>query len=678
MLSLRTRPIDGCVAFLAIGFLCLAAPVAAQVRNAKELRSLSLTEEEDGPPVHLTGVVTFSDPPSTVFIQDETAGTFFRLDSRTSPQPGDEVEVRGRAFPGLYLPGIEDAEFTVLSHSGVLDPIPVSYDDLMSGRFHYQRVVVEGIVRTVVPEEEAGSLARIAMGSRVIEVHVEQPPTGLELVDCRVTVAGLAAGHINARRQLVEPYLRCAGWSEIEILKNAVKEESIPEISSVELLNFTVEGQGGHRVRMSGTVLASFPGGKLFLRDEGSAISVRLRYPDGSIRQGDQLVVIGFPEMSSFSASLADASVAVHENGESLPEPKILPVRDLMNGEADGDLVSIEGELIDLYRTGTGGMLTLQSDGVTLQARTPAFPEELTPGSRVKATGIFQVETTRAYSYRSEPESVSLRLRSLSDLRVLASPSWWTPQKLAIAAITLLVAVALAGLWIGSLRRQVGRQTVALRETIEHEATLEERQRIAREFHDTLEQELAGLSLRLDAAVAHGAQEKLKGLLDGSRKLVSRIQMETRDLVSDLRDTSGAGDDLEAALRELVENQTAGIGPDFSLETEAQFNGASLPPRTVHHLKMIAREAIANAMKHSGAQKIELRAGLGEDDVKVEIADDGTGFDATERTRGMPGHFGCMGIRERCEKIGATVEWVSNPDKGTTVCVRLPMEKPEK
>jgi len=673
MPTLRTRPINGCAAVVLIVLCAFAGSVEAQIENAKELRSLSFAEVEEGPSIHLTGVVIFSDPPSTIFIQDKTAGTFFRLDSRTPPEPGDRVEVRGRAFPGLYVPGIEEAEFEVIAHSGVPEPIAVSYDDLMSGRFHYQRVAVEGIVRTVELEEEAGSLVRVALGSRVVEIHVEQPPTNRNLVDCRIIVAGLAAGHINARRQLVEPYLRCADWSEVTVVDLAPKAAEIPGISATELLNFSVEGQGGHRVKMSGTVLAAFPGGKLFLRDEGSAIGVRLLFPDGAIEQGDELVVIGFPEMNGFSASLADASVLVREKGDHPPEPTILPIRDLMNGEADGDLVSIEAELIDLYRTGSGGTLTLQKDGVTLQARTPNFPEEMTPGSRVRAIGIFQIETTRAFSYRSEPESVSLRLRSLSDLETLARPAWWTPQRLAGAAIALLVAVGLAGLWIGSLRRQVSRQTVALRETIEHEATLEERQRIAREFHDTLEQELAGLSLRLDAAVAYGAREKLKGLLEGSRNLVLRIQMETRNLVSDLRDTSGGDTDLELALRDLVEDQPAEIGPEFSLQTEPGAEITSLPPRSVHHLKMIAREAIANAMKHSGAEKIKLQLGRENDAVTMKIGDDGSGFDTVEKTRGSPGHFGCMGIRERCEKIGATVDWRSAPDKGTTVCVKLPI-----
>lgn len=651
----------------------------AELTTALEVRSLGLAQAEEEPPVRLTGVVTFSDPPSTVFIQDETAGTFFRLQGRTPPLPGDEVEVRGQAFPGLYLSGIQEADFEVLSRPGIPEAIPATYDDLMSGRLHYQRVAIEGIVRTVTPKEEAGSIVRLAVGSRVIEIHVEKPPpTNRDFVDCRVSVSGLAAGHINARRQLVEPYLRCADWAEFSVLEPAVPTERVPGVSSSELLNFDVEGHGGHRVKIGGTVLAAFPGGEVFLRDGESAIGVTLLVPDPAIRPGDYLAVVGFPEMSRFSAALADASSIGHEAREHVPDPRNLSPRELMDGEADEDLVAVEADLVDFYRTDSGGVLVLQRDGLTIQARTPGFPEDLTAGSRVRATGICQVETTRSSSYRSEPESVSLRLRSPSDIEVLAQPGWWTPQRLVHATIALLVAVALAGLWIGLLRRQVSRQTVALRHRIEHEAALEERQRIAREFHDTLEQELAGLSLRLDAAVAHGPRDKLKGLLEGSRSLVSRIQLETRNLVSDLRDTQAGSADLEAPLRELVARQPAGVGPEVVLHIEPDTAIPALPSRTVHHLKMIAQEAITNALKHSGAEQIHLTMEIVDDALLMEIVDDGRGFDFETETQGGSGHFGCMGIRERCSRIGAEVKWSGGEGEGTRLTVRMPLSFPEK
>lgn len=659
-----------------VGAVCgFELTASAQLKTALEVRSLSVEKAEQNPKVELTATVIFSDPPATIFVQDDTAGTFFRLNSRKPPVPGDVVKVTGQAFNGLYLPGIEDCTFEVLENRGIPDPIPATYDDLISGRYHYQRVSIDGVVRTIAPEGEAGSVARVAMGSRLVEVHVEQPPLSTQnFVDARVTVAGLAAGHINDRRQLVEPYLRSADWSEFSVTREAVPVEKVAELSPEQLLTFEVEGQGGHRVRIEGVVLARFPRGELFLRDGESAIGVQLLTPNNSLNPGDRVAVVGFPEMSRFSASVVDATLVDQQPGVRMPIPRSLTADEMMDGRADGDLVRMKATLTDFYRTGPGGVLVLQQGDKTVQAKTPSIPPDLVAGSEVSVTGVCQVETTKTSSYRSQPESISLRLRSPEDIAILAAPGWWTTERLITLLVVLIVIVTLAMLWIGLLRRQVVRQTVALRHRIEHEAALEERQRIAREFHDTLEQELAGLSLRLDAAVAHGGEGKLVGLLDGSKSLVSRIQMETRNLVSDLRDTSSGTGDLIGALRELVSNQHPDLGPRVSFKVKENTLVPVLPQRTVHHLKMIAREAIANAMKHSEADQIDISLSVEDGALLLKVADNGNGFEVESETRGKSGHFGCMGIRERCSRIDATVDWVSETGEGTMIEVKLPIK----
>lgn len=670
----RCRP-----AVLLVAGLWLAdASGAEPLRTAREVRSLPVAQAESGLAVDLTGVVTFSDPPNTAFIQDGTAGTFFRLEGAPAPQPGDAVRVRGRTFPGLYLPGIEEAAFEILSHQGQPEAVPATYDDLMSGRYHYQRVAVEGIVRSVTPEEEGSTLVQLALGSRRVEVRVELPDSsGLDWIDARVRVTGLAAGHINARRQLVAPYLRCADWSSVERLRAGTAPGEAPRLSAEQLLNFDAAGQGGHRVRVRGTVLAAFPRGEVYLRDEASAIAVRLLGAEPGPVPGELVEVAGFPEMDRFSASLADATLVAREPATGPVEPVAATFAQLLEGGRDGDLVRVTATLIDRFRTDAGEVLVLQQGSRSLRAHLPeAAAAGLTPGSQLSVAGICQVESTLGSEYRSTPASVSLRVRSAADLAVLASPSWWTVRRLGAGLAIALVAMLLAGLWIVLLRRQVAGQTVALRHRIEHEAALEERQRLAREFHDTLEQELAGLSLRLDAAITRGVDEKLQGLLEGSRGLVSRIQTETRNLVSDLRDSGDEPGTLATALQTLAGRQPTDLGPVIHLSAPPADHLVPLPPRTVHHLKMIAGEAVSNALKHAGASRIDLVLEADAAGVVMKIVDDGRGFDADRETRGRPGHFGCMGIRERCARLGATVVWHSHPGTGTTVEVRLPSATP--
>lgn len=654
----------------------------AQIDTALGVRSLSFAEAEGGPAVDLTGVVVFSDPPNTVFLQDNTAGTFFRLEGKAAPQAGDRVRVRGRAFPGLYLPGIEEARFEIIAHAGLPEVIPASYEDLASGRYHYQGVAVEGIVRRIVSESEAGSVVVVALAARTLEVRVDQPPQQQQqLVDAWVRITGLAAGEINNRRQLVEPYLRCRDWTEFEILEAAPSIEATPEVTPETLLTFRVEGRAKRRVRMRGVVLASFSNGRIYLRSGESAIEISLLESAPDLRVGDAVEVAGFPEIERFNASLIDALLVPSENPIDPGDPQAVRVSlgDLNNGEHDADLVSVTARLSDWYRVGKGAVLVLQGEsGPAVQVSTPAVPKDLAAGAELQVTGICLVESTRHSQYRSMPDAVSLRARSADDIVILKAASWWTAGRLAGALLALLCTISLAALWIFLLRRQVLRQTSALRKGIEYEAALEERQRLAREFHDTLEQDLTGLSLRLDAASATvnatamdgDSDSNMRGFLEGSRRLVSQIQSETRNLVADLREEPEKLADLGAALPDVIAQPPGDAGPKitFSISDELP----ALPSRTAHHLKMIAREAVTNALKHAQASRVEISIEFANDTLTLCIHDDGVGFEADAETRGKPGHFGCMGMRERARKFGADIHWKSSPGEGCVVVVRLP------
>ena len=169
--------------------LALAAPVRAELTRAVEVRSLSYDAAKAGPQARLRGTVTFIEGPGAVFIQDETAGTFFRPAQLDKLRPGDVVEVTGPAQPGNYLPGIGLATYRILGHGPLPPAVSVGYDDLQSGRYHYQRVAVEGIARSVTPFGEGRSVLRIDVSSRIVEAWVD---AGIEdenaIIDSRVRV----------------------------------------------------------------------------------------------------------------------------------------------------------------------------------------------------------------------------------------------------------------------------------------------------------------------------------------------------------------------------------------------------------------------------------------------------------------------------------------------------------
>ncbi len=678
--NLRT-PVTGASAFrwlllLASGLLCAAAPGAEiPLTTALAVRSLPPEEAAKKLPVELRGTVVFVEGPrGSALVQDETAGTFVRDLGGGTLRMGDEVAVKGVTTPGMYLPGIEQATYETLGHQAVPPGTPATYADLLSGRYHYQRVAVEGIVHAVtVTGDEARTILSLAMEQDLLEVRVYAPPKeGGSLVDSRVRIEGLAAGSINNRRQLVQPNVWLQDWSGLKVLEAAPPESEVPTISGSKLLAFQVVGQGGHRVRVAGTVIAALPDGAVFIRDGTTALGLQF-LPPVSLSTGTRIEAVGFPKMQRFSAALASASLVQQEPG---PEPWATEasVADLLSGTCDNDLVAVMATLSGCFRTEDGYVLVLQDRGGTIRAQVPPLAHEPPTGARVRVIGICQVESSTISGVKSLPRMVSLRGRSPGDVTVLSSPSWWTVPRITLAAGVLLLAVVLAALWIMALRRQVRRQTTALRRRIELEAAHEERLRIAREFHDTLEQGLAGLSLRLEAVHARGIDEKSGQLLRASRGLVSQIQAETRSLVSELREPSQESADLVAALREIVAEHPAGCGPALELEA-----GTSLPPlpsRTVHHLRMITREAVTNALKHARARRIRVTVDVKDGRLRMIIADDGQGFNPEVPRGGRAGHFGCIGIEERCEKLGAGARWQSAPDQGTTVEIELSLEQP--
>lgn len=658
---------------------------SAELTRAIDIRTLPYEQSLEKLPVDLTATVGFVESSTTVFVQDDTAGTHLHFKpGRNDLHVGDQVRLRGTTTAGLYFPGVDVTELQVLGHGAAPTAAPASYEDLATGRFHYQRVVVEGLGRTLTPLDENRSLLRLAMGSRVIEVRVDSPPESAPaVIDARLRVTALAAGGINDRRQLVFPYLRVTDWNDVLITQPATPPESLPVTSVATFLRFGAADEPHHRVRIRGTVLAAFDDGRVFLRDATPPPPPREKPKDESpkppqspsvaihlgtavnLTPGHLAEITGFPIMAGFSASLADAQVLSTEPAESATASAV-SLTEFQNGSHDADLVQITTPAVlnDFFRTNDGHELRFTSAGTSIRAfLVNAPPPTLEIGSACRLTGICLIESSTDKGFRSQPERASLLLRSIADVQVLSAAPFWTAKKLIIAIAILVGIILLTLFWITQQRRHITR----LERRIAHQATLDERQRIAREFHDTLEQELAGLSLRLDAATTRPLEDKARNLLETSRSLVSRIQSEARNLVSDLRDTEHVTT-LAEALQTL-----ASRAPESIVITADVHPVPFIPPHAAHHLRMIAQEAVTNALKHAQASEITLHLSSTPSLLTLRVSDNGRGFDPNAETHGKPGHFGCIGIRERCLKIGASADWHSQRGQGTVLTIALPL-----
>jgi two-component system, NarL family, sensor histidine kinase UhpB len=194
----------------------------------------------------------------------------------------------------------------------------------------------------------------------------------------------------------------------------------------------------------------------------------------------------------------------------------------------------------------------------------------------------------------------------------------------------------------------------------------EERARVARDLHDEVNQSLTGLLLRLEA-VREAAPPELEPELAATRSLANQAMQELLSLARQLRPTALDDLGLAAAIAGQLE-QVERSGLAAELTTEGDFSDLDDDVQLVVY--RVAQEALTNAARHSGAQRIATSLRRTSDGVDLEISDDGRGFAFEQSERGL----GIGGMRERALLIGAELTIESRPGDGTTVRLSVPRD----
>jgi signal transduction histidine kinase len=243
---------------------------------------------------------------------------------------------------------------------------------------------------------------------------------------------------------------------------------------------------------------------------------------------------------------------------------------------------------------------------------------------------------------------------------VIKPPFYRTLWFSVLAALLLLgLVVALYRLRVRAIRSQF-------------DAILAERNRIAREIHDTLAQGFVGVSVQLELTAHLLAQSQLleaRQQVDRTRDLVREGIADARRSIWDLRAT-GAQATLPARLTHLVEQTSTA-----NLKTETNIGGTyrALPPSIENEVLRIAQEALANVVRHSRATRATVDLRYHPDELALIVTDNGVGFQATDPTLPAKGHFGLQGMRERAAQITGSLT-VDSSQSGTRVTLHLPLE----
>lgn len=236
--------------------------------------------------------------------------------------------------------------------------------------------------------------------------------------------------------------------------------------------------------------------------------------------------------------------------------------------------------------------------------------------------------------------------------------------------LVLCVSAGLLLLWM--LHRLRVRQLTA-RERARMADLLGERERIARELHDTLLQSTQALMLRFGAAArAMSLPPAADSILRATLQSAEDVIAEGRDRIHDLRAAPPAGGDLGRALAKLGRELAGQHGTQFASHTHGRL--FPLPAVTEDAVFRIGREALLNAFAHAAARRIELTLRTAHNRLHLQVCDDGVGLPPEIQRNGFaPGHWGLQGMREQTERLHGQLRISAKPDGGTLVDFSVPL-----
>lgn len=377
------------------------------------------------------------------------------------------------------------------------------------------------------------------------------------------------------------------------------------------------------------------------------------------IALGDEVEVTG--EMTIASEPQISQGKVRRLWGGSMPLPLSVTPDQAADGENDLFLVQTIAELVSFTPAGlTGVRLNLRGGHQTFSAVLPSDSLEgelpatsLQPGATLRLTGILEVNHGADAGHG---DAFTLQLRTLEDIEVVEPPSWWT-----LAHVLMLSGVAIILILIGIISYYRTKHA-------RYRAVAEERASIARDIHDTLAQGYAGITLQLEAAqqVIGRDSARAEALLSEALQLVRHSRDESHLSIDILRALS-RNDRLDMLVARCIQQLRA--VSEAPIEQQVHGTPGAFSYKMVNNLFRIVQEALINAVNHAQASRILVRVEYHMSEVVVEVSDNGRGFNPDGAPGPQDGHFGLLGMRERCAAINGKLE-LQSTQEGTIVRVR--------
>ena len=645
-------------------------------------------------------VVSNCRPTSRDFAIMDDSGSVIVSSVRDQPnaafETGEKIRARGtlNTSPDNHV----FADCTSISRIGHATPPPIvdaTLEEILSGRYDARVVRTSGMLRDYFMDEVDNQYTFFILneGNETLYLPLGRKLSGEEaqyldrLIGTRITVTGLCDPRPSGYRRQIGRILRINTISDIASDDAiAVTPFDVPPVDNIHNIQPADLPRSGRR-RTKGRVLAVWQKTHLLIRTSENTLS-RIELAQNDPPHVDEMIeVVGFPETDLYHINFARSIWRPIDAQPVRPKyAEDISTRDITSNHAKqpginaglyGKIVRIEGMVRSLPSVGANdGRFYMENDGIVIPVDVSANPravDDIAIGCRIRVTGVcvMEVENWRPNLVFPHIKEVIIVVRTPSDVEVLSRPSWWTPGRLAVVIASILAVLCGVLTWNRSLKALAERRGKALAseelDRLASDLKASERTRLSVELHDSIAQNLSGVSMEMDAAL--NADDPMptsaaEHLLRASKTLDS-CRVELRNCIWDLRSHALDETDMNKAIR-LALGPTMGTA---NLSVRFNVPRTRFTENTARTIINIVRELASNAVRHGHATDVRVAGSLEGETLRFSVQDNGCGFDPAKRPGVKDGHFGLQGIEDRIAGFEGTVDIASHPESGTKVVV---------
>lgn len=687
----------------------LANVHAEPLTSLPDLRAISAANVPDTA-VDVTAQVVWKHPRADhlFIISDGARGVYVRCRKDLPPAVaiGDIVHITGALQAGDFSPSISAERVEIRGNLPLPTGRPFYPHELYAGSIDCDWVSFAGQVIAVqlIKTGKTRIMLELAFGGT--SAYVQIPYTDYNLTQLgdimfrRVRFSAVAGTIFNEQRQLTERLFYANSIDSFALTEPEPSTSTPPLLAIHELLRFD-SGYQKRSVRTRGQVI-SVGERELFLRGPQSCLKVSLWQPDPDIKPGDTVEMEGLVWPQPISPSFLARHIQVLSS-QPEPNPVTLELESSIPSHLNFELIEVDAQLLGMAKplvsraqTDDRRTLLCRSGAQTFEAVLPTgsiLPAGVEPGAWLRLRGIAHLHRNQSNWTALYAHALWIQLEPIDGVKVLRTAPWWTVARVSWLTGGVLAVALLFLIWNLLLKKTVEHQTVIIGEQVKQAGIWEERQRIARELHDSVGQGLGGMMLqvrfckrlaeqsytRMTAALSKEAlnQDEIAALqtsvdsdAEQGRQGMAQLQgmlkfcsEETRGSIQDLRGGILEQTDFVNALRSVLPPLVESCNAELKLEV----SGA--PKRfdlfVERHLMMVVKEAVSNAAQHAESSEISVQLSYMDNGLQVVIQDNGRGFDRDAVAK--PGHFGQQGMQERMKRINGTIQIQSACGEGCRV-----------